>query len=305
MRLLVLVLGVIACSTAALMIKAADTDPALVAAWRLLLACPLLWPLHLAARRRHPACPAGRIWRRALPAGLLLAAHFWSWNIGVRWTGIANASLVVNLTPVVMPIIAALLLHERPRVRELLGTAIALAGTILLAAGDAEISARQALGDLVCFGSMLTFAIYLAWGRRSGDLPSIWLYMPPVYLIAGLAGLGAGAAASGTLLPADGREWLLLAGLALVPTITGHTILNHAMRHLRSQVVAIVNLGQFIPAGVLAWCLFDELPGWQSAVAAPLVVGGCVLAITARRGRAADLTPPATCLNAPGAGGGP
>ena len=87
-------------------------------------------------------------------------------------------------------------------------------------------------GDLVCFVSMLLFALYLALGRRNRDIPSIWLYVVPLYAIAGLACLVAGAGRLGAVLSFSAKEWLLLLALAVVPTIFGHSLLNGAMKHL-------------------------------------------------------------------------
>jgi len=279
LRIILLVVGVVACSTAALMIKASQADPLLIAAWRLLIASAVLGPLFLAGRRRYPALRLRELLRSAAPAGALLALHFWSWNIGVHQTTIANASLIVNMVAPVMPVIVWFAAREQFHPRELMGTAIAFAGTIILAAADLSLEPEYFLGDLMCFGSMLAFAFYLAWSRRHRQLPSLWLSVVPVYLIAGLLCLLGGCLKTSTPAPTEGREWLLFVGLALIPTITGHSILNHAMKQLRSQVVAVVNLGQFISAALLAWLIFHEVPGLQFVVASVLAVGGALFVV--------------------------
>ena len=70
------------------------------------------------------------------------------------------------------------------------------------------------------------------------------------------------------------REYLIIVGLAVVPTILGHSILNHAMRYLRGQVVSVLNLSQFLFAGVLAYLLLGETPRPVFYAAGALVVGG-------------------------------
>jgi len=282
-RLALLVGGVVACSTAAPMIRAADTDPLAVAAWRCVFAAAILAPWFLRARARHPEVGAGRILRAALPGAVLLATHFWSWNVGVYLTTVANASLIVNLTAVSMPLVVRIMFGDRLRRLELIGTAVALVGTALLAIQDYRLEMEHFWGDLVCFGSMFLFTVYLAWGRRSVHMPDLWLYLPPVYGIAGLLCLAGGAAGLAEVIPGEPGPWLWFVALALVPTIVGHSILNRSMQILRSQTVAIVNLGQFISAGTIAWSAFDELPGWAFVPAAAMVVAGALIAIRARR----------------------
>jgi drug/metabolite transporter (DMT)-like permease len=287
--LILLIVGITACSTAALMIKASHADPLLIAAWRLLIAGALLSPLFFRARRRYPAYPTRQLVWMTLPSAILLAAHFWSWNLGVHMTIIANASLIVNMTAPVMPVIIWITTRERARPMELVGTAIAFGGSLILGVSDLNLDREYFLGDIVCFGSMLTFAFYLAWSRRQRQLPSIWLYAPPVYFMAGMACLLAGWIKTGSPMVHEPREWLLFAALALIPTMTGHSILNHAMQRLPSQLVATMNLGQFIPAAALAWPLFHEKPSGIFAIAALLVIAGALVVIrshdTARNNR--------------------
>ena len=279
--MLLLVLGLVCCAVAAILIKASESPPVLIAAYRQLIAAALLFPAYATCRKRYPEIPVRRLCRQALPASVLLTIHFWLWNIGVHMTPIANASLIVNLTPVVMPFIIWFMVRERITRPELAGTALALLGTAWLGAADYRIDIHHFLGDVVCFVSMVALAVYLAWNRRAA-LPSIWLYVPLVYTFSGLQCLFAGAVTTRSLMLSDSREWLIMLGLAIIPTIIGHTILNHSMRVLRSQLVAITTLGQFIPAGILAWFIFDERPGPALFIAATLVIAGVVTAL--RRG---------------------
>jgi drug/metabolite transporter (DMT)-like permease len=279
LRILLLVFGVCSCSTAALFIRASQTHPLLIAAYRLLIASAVLSPAFWRARHRHRDYTIISLWRTALPAAVFLALHFWSWNVSVGMTAIANASLIVNLTPVAMPFVVWIMVREGVHARELAGTAIALCGTLVLAVTDYHVDLRYFTGDLLAFSSMVAFTVYLAWNRRCAHVPSVWLYVPVVYLVAGGLCFVAGAALTGAPWVTEPREWQLLIGLALIPTILGHTILNVAMRTIRSQTVAVVNVGQFIPAGIMAWIAFKESPGVQFPIAALLVVAGALVVI--------------------------
>lgn len=278
-RVALLLFGVFACSTAALLIKESQTHPVLIAAWRLLLASVVLQPVFWTVRRRYPEIPLRRILSIAWPAAALLAGHFWTWNMGVHGTRIAHASLIVNMTAPVMPIIVWMMLRERATGRELLGTTVAFIGAVVLCGADFRFERELFVGDVICFVSMLAFALYLVWSRRSRTLPNLWLYVPPVYLMAGLMCLAAGCAVEGNPLPASPREWAFMVGLAAIPTILGHTILNYSMQALPSQLVAVCSMGQFVPAAALAWAIFRERPTLQFAVATVFVVCGALVVI--------------------------
>ncbi len=277
-RLLLLIAGVAACATAVIFIKASQTHPIMLCAWRLLIAAIVLAPLYRQGHRHHPGHGLPHLWR-CLPPALLLALHFISWTVGARRTDAANASLIVNLVPIVMPFLMLVMARERITRRVLLGTALSVVGLGVLAMASFRLRRDNLVGDLVCLVSMLLFALYLAYGRVNRNVPSIWLYVTPVYAVAGFLCLATGTLVGADLLPATPREWLLMAALGLVPTVFGHSILNHAMKHLRGQVVSLCNLAQFIFAGLFAYLAFGEVPVPAFALAASLIVLGAGIVI--------------------------
>lgn len=279
LRMALLMLGVFCCSTAVIMIKASTVHPVLLAGYRLTAAALLLSPLFIRAFRQHRGVYTRQHFvRTILPAGLL-ALHFITWVVGARATLAANASLIVNLTPIVMPFILFMSLRERVHRGEIVGTAIAMTGVLLLAGGDYTAQPEHLFGDAVCFGSMLFFAVYLVLARRNRDVPSLWLYITPLYAMAGLFCFALAPLFTSPWQVFAPREYLLLLGLALIPTIAGHGLLNHSMRHLRGQVVSICNLHQFVFAGILGFIFFREAPPWTYYPACALIVCGAVVAI--------------------------
>lgn len=253
-----LLLGIVACSTAVIFIKASHTPPVWLAAERLLLAALVLAPVAWHDARRAGGFTRARL-REALWPAVFLAMHFATWVFAARLIPAANSTLIANLTPVVMPLIALLMLRERVSGRELTATAIGIGGVAALAAGDLDASAAYLLGDGLCFLSMIGLAIYLALARQR-SAGSLWAYVVPVYAIAGgLCALTALALEGPPPLP-DLREALLIAGLTLVPTVIGHSLFNRAMGQLRPQVVSLAGLGQVPCAALMAWLLWREIP---------------------------------------------
>lgn len=278
---LLLLLGVFTCSTAVIMINASTTHPFVLAALRLTFASVLLAPLAWRELSRHRGTFTADHWRRTLLPALVLALHFISWSYGARMTIAAQASLVVNLAPAAIPFFLHWIVGERINRAEILGTVIALAGVVLLSVRDALTGGGDFWGNVVCFGSMLLFAWYLALGRKNRDFPSLWLYVVPVYAQAAVICLLAALPWLHTFAVNDTREWLLMLGLAVLPTIMGHSLLNASMRHLRGQVVSLGNVGQFIFAGVMAWLLFGQVPPVAFYGASLLVVAGVALVVFA------------------------
>jgi drug/metabolite transporter (DMT)-like permease len=278
---LLLLLGVFTCSTAVIQIKASHTHPFVLAALRLLIASVLLAPLAWREYRRHRAAFDHTHLRRTFLPAVVLALHFLTWSYGARMTIAAQASLVVNLAPAAIPFFLHWIVGERINRVEILGTLLALAGVIVLSVRAALGGGGDFWGNVVCFGSMLLFAWYLALGRRNRDFPSLWLYVVPVYAQAAVFCLVAALPWLDTFAVGDSREWLLMLGLAVLPTIFGHSLLNASMRRFRGQVVSLWNVGQFIFAGLMAFYLFGESPAPTFYFASLLVVAGVATVVLA------------------------
>ena len=79
------------------------------------------------------------------------------------------------------------MLRELINRAEIYGTLLSLAGLVVLGVADYRINASHALGDTICLVSLVLYAFYIVWGRKNRDIPSLWLYVVPLYLTAGIA----------------------------------------------------------------------------------------------------------------------
>ncbi len=279
-RYALLFLGVFSSSTAVIMIRMSHTHPAVMAELRLLIAAALLAPLFWRERRRHAASYTRAHRGRTLLPAALLAAHLISWGYGSRLTPVASASLIANLVPIALPFFLYFLANERINRTEVIGTVLALGGVVALTAPGLLAGGGAGFwGNVICFGAMIAAAGYVALGRRNRDFPSLWLYVVPVYWQAGLISLIAAIPWLGTFEATSAREWSLMLGLACIPTILGHTMINLGVRHLRGQIVSLCNVTQFVFAGVMGFLLFREQPAPLFYAASAIVVAGIALVV--------------------------
>jgi drug/metabolite transporter (DMT)-like permease len=93
--------------------------------------------------------------------------------VGQTRTSAVNAGLLANMVPVFTALLAAAVLHKRPRAIGWLGIAVALVGAWLVSVGQqaagggqVEPSASSALGDLLVLASSLVAALYFIFGSR-------------------------------------------------------------------------------------------------------------------------------------------
>jgi drug/metabolite transporter (DMT)-like permease len=276
-----LLFGVMCGSSAVIMIKAGTEHPYLVASYRLLIAAAVLFPFFLRDLR---AWQGSYGWREigwsALPA-LALGVHFMSWVVGARQTQVASASLIANLTPVAMPFFLWMFYRERVTRMELFGSALTLMGLLILTGSSLRVSPEDFSGNLICFGSMLAFAAYLALGRKNGPRLSLWLYMVPLYFMAGMLSLACAVTQINPIKAYSLENILLIIGLGIIPTVFGHTILNYSMKFFRGQVVSVTNLNQPIFAGLLGFFIFGEVPQPVFFLSAGIILVGVLIVLNA------------------------
>ncbi len=278
-QIAILTIGVFACSTAVIFIKGSAVDIFWLSSLRLLIAAVVIAPLYFRDRARIQPQPGTR-WL-ALPGAVLMALHMLSWLYGARITPAAPATLIVNLAPLTSPFFLYLMIGEKVERREIIGTLLAVVGVAVLFGGDLFAEDGALLGYTVCFGSMLLFCIYLVLARQLRERSTLWTYLTPLYLQSGLIC----AAVAIFITPPPNpvhwslHEWFMVLGLAVAPTVAGHSALNHAMRQLRGQLVTTANTAQTIFAGVMAFFIFDEVPDLVFYIACALILGGILITI--------------------------
>ena len=279
-KALLLLVGVFACSTAAIMIKSCQVNPVLLAAYRMLVAALLLFPFYLRDMGKHRGNYSLKHILRCVPPGILMGLHFMVWIAGTRLTDAASATLIVNMTPVITPLLLYFIARERVHTGEYVGTAIAICGVILLCAGGFGPVKSNLSGNLLSFASMIFLAIYLVLGRRNRDFASLLMYVVPLYFVGGIFCFIVAICQQVNPLDLDGTRGIsMIIGLAIVPTVIGHSIFNYLMKHIRGQIVAVGGLGQFIFGGIMGYLILDEIPNLYFYPACLLVVVGSVITL--------------------------
>jgi drug/metabolite transporter (DMT)-like permease len=85
---------------------------------------------------------------------------------GLALTTVANSSLMLATTPVVIAIIGAAFGHERVGRRHWAGAALSLLGVYIVVGRGVDLGARGVTGDLMMVAAVLCWAVYTLGSRR-------------------------------------------------------------------------------------------------------------------------------------------
>jgi len=119
----------------------------------------VLWWNRDSERQQAPLTRAD--WRQLIFLGVVGTFLYQLCFVGaVRRTSVANGSLIVGISPIVIALLSAWAGHERIKPVRWVGVVLALAGLYLIVGHGAELSSQTLSGDLLMMCGVLCWAVY-------------------------------------------------------------------------------------------------------------------------------------------------
>lgn len=268
-----LVVGVLAVSFAAILIKLTTAPPAITALYRMIITAVLIAPF--AGRRSFRAVRAlTNRQRLAMTAsGSLLAIHFILWIGSLFYTSVASSTLFLSLQPIFALLGARLFFAERVPKKAWGFAFLAVLGTALIGGRDLALGGSAAWGDLLSVAGTLAVTGYLLIGQNLRSKVPTLAYSLAVYVIAAIV-LAVYCLVRGySFTDYPQTDWRAFILLALIPTVLGHTVFNGLLKYLPASTVSMSIVGEPLGATALAYVIFgDRVP--------PIWFIGAALAVT-------------------------
>lgn len=281
--LLAALAGILVTSWGSILVRLASV-PAMGAAFhRMAFATIFLLPvlaMRRAMRTMRASRPKDRSSRPRFPAlwtlasGVCLALHFATWIASLSYTSIGSSVVLVSTMPVFSVALSALFLKERAGAASVAAILVALSGAAVIGWGDYGAGGDSLGGDLLALAGAFFAAVYLLIGRKVRGQVPLLEYLVAVYGASAVVLLVLGLSAGAGLGPYPRASYLWLILMGLGPSVVGHSLLNHAVRHLRAYVVHTVGLVEPFLATLYAYIIFGERPGRHLYAGGALVVIG-------------------------------
>lgn len=274
LALIVLLLAACVLGLAPILVRLTETGPAAAGFWRFAFSLPLLFLL----TARPGAEGVGRPSKWMLLAGLFFALDLSFWHYGIVMTSVANATVLCNLTPVVVTLFGWIVFKETPKRLFILALGLAMGGAFAMAAGaDGTQGSNPLLGDLFSVSVALWYSGYFlcvkAARATAGALRiTLWATLLGTPLLGGVA-LGLGE----EVIPATLAGWGACAALGVVH-VFGQGGVAWALGRLPASVTAVTILVQPVVAALLGWLIFSETLTPIQALGGAVVLAAVVLA---------------------------
>jgi len=277
LALTALILGAAGIAFSPIFVRLSELDPTATAFYRVFLAFPALYLFSAVEAKKAPVRtgPAnGRDRMLLILAGVFFACDLAFWHWSIRFTSVANSTLLSNFAPIFVTLGSFILFGQRFSKRFLFGLVLAMAGAAVLMGGSLIAGGENFLGDILGLITAVFYAGYiLTVGRLRARLSAAvimsWssasaaVILLPVTLLAGEG-----------LIAETLYGWSILLGLALISHAAGQGLIAYALAHLPAAFSSVGLLAQPAIAAVLAWIIFGEALGpWQGLGAAVVLAG--------------------------------
>lgn len=259
----------------------ARLGPTAIAFWRVMLSVPALavWLALTAKPSPSPRLRGFAGWPGVALAGLFFAADLGCWHLSIKFTKVANATLLANFAPVFVTLFGWALFRLRPTRLFTLGLVLALAGAIVLMSGSLQLSRQFVTGDALGLITAIFYGSYILTVSRlrQGGQPVVRIMLGAA-LACSAALLPAALAMGERVLPPTPAAWAILVALALVSHVSGQGLITWALAHLPAAFSSVTLLLQPVLAAMFAWGLFGESLGALHLIGGLIVLAGITLA---------------------------
>ena len=271
-QMLILAIGIFACSWAGPLIRMADEASFLyIATSRLVIAAPIMIVVSLiGSKNSYKSLKIGVTCLMVL-SGIALAAHFAFWVSSISRTSILASVALVAMSPLFAALGGWLFLGERPNTRVLGGIFLSFCGATALLISDFE-DIGNLSGDIYAFIGAILASIYLLVGRYARQRVDMPVYAAIVYSVAAIVLVITFLSVENVTFSYEANTYIFILLLALVPQLIGHNAINYSLGFAPAAVVALAILGEPVGSSLIAALLLDEIPSFFE-----IGVGGVIL----------------------------
>lgn len=252
--------------------------PSATAMWRMAIASPIFWA-HVLLHRGSPGRPAvrralkRRDWLLLGIPGVLFAGDLAFWHWSIKFTTVANATLLANFAAIFVALAGWLWLRETLGVGFALGLVLALAGAAVLVRASFAVSTRHILGDGLGLITALFYAAYQLTIKRLRNRFGVTQILSASSVSSAVLLLAISLLSGEKLILTGLAIWGILVALGLVSHVGGQGLITYAFGHLPASFTSVSLLFQPVVAGAAAWVIFGE------SLSAVQIGGGVVVLI--------------------------
>ena len=278
MKQLILWLGVLGGSTAAVFIRWSTAPSLVLVAYRMFFAVLLLLPAAVRHRGEFSEIPQKTL-LLCVCSGVALGLHFAAYFEAVKTTSIVASSVLVDMEVLFVALAGVLIFHKPIPIGGWLSIFLALGGAVTIALADAAGGGgtNALLGDALALLASALMGVYTMLGGACRKRVSTTVYTYLVYFVAMLTVLVLTAVDGAPLFGYGAVNFATAFGMAVCCTLLGHSIFSWCLKYLSPSVVSTTRLMDCVFGAVWSLLIFGERPGFPVFLGGGMIILGVIL----------------------------
>lgn len=264
--------GIVSVSLAAIFIKMSNSEPIVIATFRMGISSLILIPFYFIKKKNFIFKDDLKIF---ILSGLFLALHFYTWITSLRFTTIMSSTVLVTTNPIFVSIFSYFLFKKIIKKKTIFAIILSIIGVIFMSNGF-SISSNLKGNLLALFGAIFAslYIISNYYLRKKYDLFDIIF---PVYSISFIVLFFLSILLKAKIYPLPFNEYLLFFLIALIPQVIGHSIFNYSLKFFSPVFISLTILGEPIGATIFGIIFFKEIPKILEMIGGFLIITGIVI----------------------------
>ena len=234
----------------------------------------LLSYLNVTKSLKVPSVQTGLL---AALCGILFAADIAFWNLSIQLTNATQGTLLTNLAPIWVGLIAFLFFKNKPRRSFWLGTLFAIAGIIVFIGVDVFLSLSFERGFILGIFSGFFYALYILLSKKILNKMEVVSFITISSTSSALFLLVVNIIAAQPLWGFSTEAWISLLIQGLVSQLLAWLLISYATKRMRATRLSLSLLSQVVFASILAWFFLGEEITIEKAIGGALILLGIAI----------------------------
>ena len=270
--MILLCIAMLSVSTSPIIARFLDNVPGVtISFWRMSFGAMILWFISI-IKKQTPL--NSKQLKRTWLAGIMLGIHFALFFGSIKLTTIANATFLGTLAPLFTFIIEKFILKRHHSKIILFGLGFAIFGATIIIGNQFDFSSKYTIGNLLAIACSMFLGVGFIISENVRKEISTISYSRTLFSTAALTLFIISFFTQSSLFGYSKIDFIYLLLLGIIPTLFGHGLMYHSIRHVSPTIVASTPMGEPIIASLLAWLLFNEIIGFITLIGGIITMVG-------------------------------
>ena len=209
--------------------------------------------------------------------GALFATDISLWNISIQQYTATQATLLTNLAPIWVGVIAFLFFKNKPRRSFWLGTVVAMIGIVVFIGVNVFLTLTFDKAFILGILSGFFYALYILLSKQVLTKMEVVSFITLSSLSSAVFLFIVNIVAGETLWGFSTNAWISLLIQGLVCQLLAWLLISYATTRMRATRLSLSLLSQVVFASILAWIILDEMITIEKMVGGLFIMAGIAI----------------------------